>query len=169
VEELKKRALAWKQILGKYKYTVLILAIGLVLLCLPIGENDKSEITLPPQIDTSADDLTQRIENLLAQIDGVGDVQVALTLENGTSRELQQNTRVKTTTDGSEIEKDAVLISVASDEMPIEIASTYPTYRGAVVVCQGADRASVKLDVVRAVSSLTGLGSDRIAVIKMKR
>jgi len=41
-------------------------------------------------------------------------------------------------------------------------------YRGAVVVCQGGDNASVRLAVVEAVSNATGLTSDRITVLKMK-
>jgi len=36
------------------------------------------------------------------------------------------------------------------------------------VVCQGADRAGVRLAVVDAVKSVTGLSSDRITVLKMK-
>lgn len=39
---------------------------------------------------------------------------------------------------------------------------------GAVVVCQGADQPSVRLDVTNAVAAYTGLGSDQISVIKMK-
>ena len=41
--------------------------------------------------------------------------------------------------------------------------------RGAVVVCDGADSATVRLRIMQAVSALTGLGSDKISVIKMKR
>lgn len=39
---------------------------------------------------------------------------------------------------------------------------------GAVVVCQGADLAQVRLNVTNAVSSYTGLGCDKITVLKMK-
>ena len=39
---------------------------------------------------------------------------------------------------------------------------------GAVVVCDGADAPTVRLYVTNAVMSYTGLGSDRISVIKMK-
>ena len=46
-------------------------------------------------------------------------------------------------------------------------AVRYPQFQGAVVVCQGADRPSVRLDIINAVSALTGLGSDRITVVKM--
>jgi len=43
-----------------------------------------------------------------------------------------------------------------------------PTYLGAIIICQGADSASVRLAIVDAVSKLTGLGADSIAVLKMK-
>lgn len=39
---------------------------------------------------------------------------------------------------------------------------------GAVVVCDGAELATVRLDVTNAVMAYTGLGSDRISVMKMK-
>lgn len=39
---------------------------------------------------------------------------------------------------------------------------------GAVVVCEGAGSAEVRLCITRAVSAYTGLSSDKIAVIKMK-
>jgi len=39
---------------------------------------------------------------------------------------------------------------------------------GAVVVCDGAELATVRLDVTNAVIAYTGLGSDKISVMKMK-
>ena len=39
---------------------------------------------------------------------------------------------------------------------------------GAVVVCEGAESAQARLRIVKAVSAFTGLGSDRIIVLKMK-
>jgi len=42
------------------------------------------------------------------------------------------------------------------------------SYSGAVILCQGADNAAVRLQIVEAVSAFTGLGSNRIIVQKMK-
>ncbi len=39
---------------------------------------------------------------------------------------------------------------------------------GAVVVCDGAELATVRLGVTNAVMAYTGLGSDKISVMKMK-
>ena len=44
----------------------------------------------------------------------------------------------------------------------------YPLYQGAVVVCQGAGKASVRLAVTEAIAALTGLTSDKISVVKWK-
>lgn len=40
---------------------------------------------------------------------------------------------------------------------------------GVAVVCEGASSASVRLDIVNAVSAYTGFGSDRIEVLGMER
>ncbi|MBR4548653.1 MAG: hypothetical protein IKO83_01885 [Oscillospiraceae bacterium] len=38
---------------------------------------------------------------------------------------------------------------------------------GAVVVCEGAEKAAVRLNILRAIGSYTGLGSDRITILEM--
>jgi len=43
-----------------------------------------------------------------------------------------------------------------------------PEYRGALVVCEGAASAAVRLEVTQAVAALTGIGTDHIVVSKMK-
>ena len=42
-----------------------------------------------------------------------------------------------------------------------------PKYRGAIIVCGGADDPVVCLAIKDAVSNATGLGTDRISVLKM--
>ena len=44
----------------------------------------------------------------------------------------------------------------------------YPQFQGALIVSEGADNAQVRWSIVCAVSALTGLGSDKITVVKMK-
>ena len=68
----------------------------------------------------------------------------------------------------SEIGRSAVsvLLDGGDREETVVTQTAYPTYRGALVVCQGGDRADVKLAVTAAVSALTGLPSDRVTVVK---
>lgn len=39
---------------------------------------------------------------------------------------------------------------------------------GVLVVCEGGDDASVKLDILRAVGSYTGFGSDKITILRLE-
>ena len=46
----------------------------------------------------------------------------------------------------------------------VPLQTVAPQFRGALVVCAGGDDPGVRLQVIRAVSALTGLGSDCITV-----
>ena len=153
--------------LGSFKYAGLILLLGIGLMLLPTGSEEKETEKLPVQ-DQSGEQLEERLEDLLSQVEGAGKVKVLLTLETGTVNTYQEDTKTTSSADDQESQTETVLVSSGGDEVPIPVKTTYPTYKGAVVVCQGADRASVKLALIQAVSSLTGLGSDHITVIKMK-
>lgn len=152
----------------KYKYTVLILVLGIVLLCVPFGDRQKQTVPMPLPQSEETDDLEARLQVILTQIEGAGEVEVLLSYETGTTHIYQEDTKESLSGDTAQTESKTVLISQSGTEEPVKMKKVYPTYRGALVVCQGADKASVRLAVTRAVAGLTGLGSDHICVIKMK-
>ena len=95
--------------LETFKYPLLLLLVGIVLMLLPTKEGkadggDRTEISL---------------ETVLGDTAGVGRVRVIV------------------------------------------------SEKGAVIVCDGAANASVRLDVLHAVASYTGFGADRVTVLKM--
>ena len=102
----------------------------------------------------------KKLEALLCQIDGAGAVDVMLTLADGGEAVYQVDETVR---DGGREEQ-----TVLADKAPVLVQTRQPRFQGAVVVCEGADRAAVKLAVTEAVASLTGLGSGKIAFVKMK-
>lgn len=160
-DQLKKKALG---LFRQYRYALLVVAVGLVLMLLPTGKSEPSlEATVPVQ--TEEQDLSRQLELLLGKIEGAGKVQVLLSLATGEQVLYQTDTQ----TNGTDNRQDTVLIT-GSDRTQTGLIQQVkpPTYLGAVVVCQGADRASVRLAVVDAVSKLTGLGADKISVLKMK-
>lgn len=168
MKQLKEKLAIWMERAKRYKYTMLILALGVGLICIPFpdGRQTDEETQLMPVQEQLT--LEEEMQHILSQIEGAGDVRVLLSPEVGITHTYQENIQVNTQTDGTETNTQTVLVSSDSGEQPLEVKMTYPTYRGAVVVCQGADKAVVKLAIVRAVSSLTGLSSDHITVIKMK-
>lgn len=113
--------------------------------------------------------LEERLEAILSQIEGAGRVRVLLTEDMGRETLYQTDSSVESSDSGSRRTDDTVL---TEDSSRIESALVRqvlePRYRGAVVLCQGAETASVRLAIVEAVRCVTGLGADKISVLKMK-
>ena len=148
---------------GKYKYPVLVVLVGLGLMLLPGRTEPESTAAVAETV--SAPDLETRLAAILSQIDGVGRVQVLLTEESG--REILYQTDSQTETDRRT--EDTVLVEDADRTETGLIRQTLePKYRGAVVLCQGADNPTVRLAIVEAVRCVTGLGADKISVLSMK-
>ena len=113
--------------------------------------------------------LEQRLEAILSGIEGAGQVRVLLTEKAGRETLYQTDSRSQTDQDSSDRSDDTVLVEDAERvETGLVRQILEPEYRGAVILCQGADSASVRLAVVEAVSCVTGLGADQISVLKMK-
>ena len=98
-----------RAVLAQYKYPLLILAVGFLLLLLPSGQKMR-----PADPDTD-----EALAAILSEAKGMGETHVLIS-ENGV-----------------------------------------------VVVCRGASNASVRLDIIRAVSSYTGFGSDKITILTL--
>ena len=157
----------------RYKYAILILLVGAGLLLWPGGTEHTAQTgQTAQQMDMiSAQELQTELESILGQIQGVGTVRVLLTAGSNGERQLAQNSELRYSGSTAAPEdysrtSETVLLDLNDQEAPIVTRILYPTYRGALVVCQGGDRADVRLAVTEAVSVLTGLSSDRITVAK---
>lgn len=170
VNELPKKILAG---LKKYKYAVLVLLLGVALMLLPFGkkeETPETEVREDPLTDEAyAQALEQRLEDMLCQVSGAGQVRVMLTLLTGSRTEYQTDTQISDSGTQSQEERKTVILSEGSayDKAAVS-AVQYPRFQGALILCQGADQSTVRLALVNAVAALTGLSSGQITVIKMK-
>ena len=158
------------QRLGKFKYPVLILLLGVLLLLLPrpSGREAEPEATAPAVEERSTLAVEEtRLANLLSRIQGV-----MLSLKSGEQIHYQTDTQLQTggsTEESLRQEDNTVLYGTGSGTQSALVQQvTAPTYQGAIVVCQGADDPGVKLALVQAVASVTGLGTDQITVVKMR-
>ena len=134
---------------------------GLVILLLPTGANAPEPAAAVQQ--EAVQTVEQRLESILSGIAGAGRVQVLLTEEEG--RQTLYQTDIQS--DDSRRTEDTVLVEdAARTETGLVRQTLEPKYRGAVVLCDGADVSSVRLAIVEAVRCVTGLGADRICVLK---
>lgn len=151
----------------KYKYVVLIVALGIFLMCLPANEESHSESVEQDQTE-STESMGEKLEKILPQIQGVGKVQVLITELTG-AETVYQTDQERTEGEGRvQAESRTVLISGGGTQSGLIQTVTPPTYLGAIVVCQGAKNPSVRLAVANAVSAVTGISMDRISVLEMK-
>lgn len=162
---------AWKNTMvefaKKYRYVLLVVLVGLVLLALP---EETEPVAQPESVQAEEkQNLQEDLATILSQIAGAGKVEVLLTQVTGEETIYQTDEDISTGESTSDVRSDTVLVTGADrSETGLVRQVNPPTYQGAIVLCQGADSAQVKLSIVEAVMSVTGLRSDCITVLKMK-
>ena len=143
----------------KYRYAILILLAGIMILIYPEHNRVPEIIQTEPPIQ----DFQTQLADILGEISGVGKVRVLLTEESGSDTIYQVDEN------SNRLNRDTVIVMNSQrEELGLVKQIIPPEYRGAVIVCQGAEHADVRLAVVEAVRSVTGLSSDCITVLKMK-
>ena len=161
--ELKQTILDW---LKKYRWAAAVLLAGLLLMAIP--EKTEQPVEAQTQVQTE-ETLQQSLETMLSRLDGAGKVKVLLSTAAGEEVHYQTDEDQTKTADTADKRVETVIIT-GSDRAQQGLVQRIdpPKYLGAVVLCQGADSATVKLAIVEAVATITGLTSDKITVLKMK-
>lgn len=160
--------------LGKYRYVLLVILAGIILLLLPGGNDRKSAagdtVGSMGQSDlTDSHALEEKLEQALSRVSGAGEVDVVLSIETGTRQIWARDGKREEGTDAQKEEQTTVVVSRGSGlEEAVPVQQISPQFRGALVVCSGGDDPSVRLALMEAVSALTGLGSDKISICKGK-
>ena len=158
---------------GSLGLIAIIVVLGVILLLLPSGGNKPVEtirpVTTQEPVGDTAGDFDRRIAAALSKLEGAGKVMVVLSLNSDGEIYLATDRDDKYGSEIREQSEEAVLVNSGSSmQSPVIVKRDYPEYRGALVVAEGADNPTVKLAITQAIASLTGLGSDRVTVVKMQ-
>ena len=164
--ELKQITVKLQGVIKKNKYAIIILLVGIFLLLIPGKSTEKQkQVSDSPKQTISLPTESTELSDILQSIEGAGKVRVMLSVASS------DRTQYVTNTDISEngTRTETVIITDANrNETGLIKQIDQPQYRGAIVVCQGADSAQVRLSITQAVSKITGLSTDSICVLKMK-
>ena len=165
--ELKKPSGKIHKIWMKYRYPTCILLLGIFLMLFPVKSGEKAEMQELEIVEQEP--MEERLEGILSEIDGIGKVDVLLSISKG-EKVVYQINEEKRDSENEQTNRTTTVTVTNSDRDEIGLIRQVdpPEYLGAVVACQGAGNANIRLAVVEAVSKATGLGADRIAVVKMK-
>lgn len=158
-------------VLKKYRAVLAVLLAGVLLLT--SGHSGNTEQVQTASADTTVsqsfdlNDFQQELQARLAAISGAGRVELMLSLDQTEESVYAVNTRQTSGSDSRE--SDVSVVSNGScGETPVTVKRVLPVFRGAVVLCDGADDASVRLSVTQAVSTVCGIGADKVTVLKMQ-
>ena len=168
--ELNKWNAGIKSLLAKYKYALAVLLVGLLLMMIPTRERITEETTeSKPAEAVQSVDLASELKDILCAIQGAGNVKVMLTVAEGERTLYQTDSTYSQSENNTNTKTQTILITDSErNQTGLIHQKNPPIYRGAVILAQGADEPTVRLAIVDAVSKATGLGADKISVLKMK-
>lgn len=152
------------------------------------GKKEKENNTIDTskvlaQTETSSnqqDNLEERLEDILASINGVGKVKVLIKYSESSTvvamynETLSESTTKESDGDGgtkdvkeTENKKEIVYTDEDGGNKPITEKVVMPVIEGAIITAQGAGNANVKSSIVSAVEAVTGLAVHKIQVFEM--
>ena len=85
----------WKAVLDRYRYALLVIAVGVLLLLLPTGESrpPAEEERADGEVFFQLEELEEKLARTLSGIHGAGETEVMLTLKSGSRQVLAQDTQ----------------------------------------------------------------------------
>ncbi len=114
--------------------------------------------------------LESKLEEVLSQIKGAGNVKVMITLDGspelvyaGDTSEKTSSSQSGTTTTSS---SSPIIIDTKNGSTPLVLTEKLPKVKGVIVVSTGAQDISIKLDILNSVSTLLDISTDKINVLK---
>lgn len=143
---------------------------------------DNGESLVFPTIDLQKDDereLTEALQGILEHINGISNVRVFISF-NSTEEIVYAQTTEDNVRETTEVDREGgrreiyesnnnsdyvILRDAGGGEKPLQLTKKMPLIKGILVVANGAENASLRLKVVRAIESVLELPTHRIAVL----
>jgi stage III sporulation protein AG len=129
------------------------------------AQTGSSETSSEESVEIYKEQVREELVALLGQVDGVGAVDVMVTVKASNEKvTLKDNTSKENGT-----EEETVLIEDSDkNSSPYVVQEKEPELEGVVVVCDGGDDAFVKREITDAVSALFQIESHKIKIMKSK-
>lgn len=125
--------------------------------------------------------LEEKLENILSNIQGVGEVKVCVYYSESSEviAMYNENSKVSNTeeTDTSggtrkiqetDSQKDIIYKEENGEKIPITQKVIQPKIEGAIITAKGANNANTKTNIIQAVEAVTGLATHKIQVFEMQ-
>ncbi len=156
-----------------------VFILGLVILIFSIPT--KKEVKPIQNIEHTNNyerDLELRLENLLSQVYGVGNVKVMITLAsskeiilaediNTNESMVKEIDKVGSTKESSDKKKESKKI-ILDGKNPLALKEIEPKIEGIIIIAQGGDNIFIKNELIKSAQTILNVDAHKIHVMKMK-
>lgn len=159
----------------KLRLLVIVGLVGILLIALSEWLPRRSARTEEPQTTDVAVSVAQveaalekRIGALIAQVDGVGDCHVMVTLESGSRFVYAADSTYNNTAENNSGSEKTLLVETDSGPVGLLVTEIQPSVKGVAIVCDGGGDLAVCRQVTGLVSAAFNISSGRVCVAKQK-
>lgn len=139
-------------------------------------EISEEKISTSSSLIRLEENLASQINNILSEVEGVGDISVAVSLASGQEQDYARdvnNQKViieENDTEGgvrvtTESDEKTEYVLVRSRNEPLIVKEKAPQIKGVLVVAEGAKNTEIKIQLSKAVQSLFDLPAHRIMIL----
>lgn len=168
---------------NRIKLLVITGLVGIMLIFFSsLGEGETDKVTKEKSFDEASytETLEKKVCEMVESIEGVGKAKVTISLETAESYEYAKERKTQSDTSkdirleseqriSERLENENKYIIIEDEhgtKKPVVETAYTPAVRGAVIVCQGGGSSSVKSRVTKAVTTILGIGWDKVFVVK---
>lgn len=158
---------------------IVIIAIMILIYAVSFSQpKDETQNQTSVSTASTLSELESELAEVLSTIDGVGKVKVLITYEGSTELKTADTTTSNSSvsldkTTGQKIAevvsetKSPIIVTVNGVSTPIVLTEVLPPIKGVIVVAQGAEKISTKLQLIRAVTVALKINGNQIEVFAM--
>lgn len=167
----------------KIQYLAIILIIVIVLAIYFSTLNSSNNDEIISEVDTvksenisNNDDICKKLENTLSKIQGVGEVDVLITYESEAeivpaivkdTQKTSSNENESVSSTQSE-QTEVVTVNSNGNENVVILTKKLPKVRGVIVVAQGAENVTTRINIQSAVKTILNIDVAQVEVFDMK-
>ncbi len=166
IKQLKSIFLEKIKKLQKSKYFSLILIIFLIVILGFLLFSSKKEESVETFSDNSSyvKTLEVKLESVLENIENVGNVSVAITVDGGVETVIAMKTITTETADKKVVEETPIMVNGKT----VTLKEVNPEILGVVIVAEGGSDFKVIRKIQQATVSMLGVNIDKIEILTMK-
>ena len=139
--------------------------------------DDKAEAGAPAETISSDTEMEDRLKRVLSKVDGVGDVDVIINYEStaervpafSEDRQVSKSDSQVTSSETTSEKSDIATVQGNGASEALIVKENQPEVRGVIVVAQGAEDISVRMNLLNAVTTLLNVSADKVEILKMNQ